>query len=90
MIPVVTLDKEGKINGYQAFNDNLTPQEEINRLLLATLFGSQQKLTNIRDAYSRKMMNGKYDDAKIAAIKTAALALNTAVDTAIKTFEAAV
>ena len=46
MIPVVTLDNKGEVIGQQAFNDNLTVVEQINRTMLSTLFCAQQKLTN--------------------------------------------
>ena len=46
MIPVVTINNKGEVVGQQAFNDNLTTVEQINRAMLATLCLAQQKLTN--------------------------------------------
>lgn len=87
MIPVVTLDKEGNINGQQAFNDNLTLQEQINRAMLAVIFTAQQKLTNDKNDLDKIIMSGKYTDTELTTINTAVNTLKTAVDSAIKTFE---
>lgn len=89
MIPVVTLDKEGKVIGQQAFNDNLTAVEELNRVLLATVFGAQQKLTNLKHAVDKKVMAGAYTEAQLATLLSAAETLHTAIQGAMSTFEAA-
>lgn len=85
MIPVTIISNEGKVIGQQAFNDNLTAVEEINRIMLATLYCSQQKLTNDKAALDAILANA--DDAKIAELKTAAEALHKAVADAVAAFE---
>lgn len=90
MIPVVTLNNKGEVVGQQAFNDNLTHVEQINRKLLAAIFCTQQKLTNDRDECERMIMAGKYDEAKLTAVDTAATALVKALDAAIVAFEEAI
>lgn len=90
MIPIITLDKEGKVNGVQAFNDNLTAQEQINRAMLATLFITSQKLTNDKNKVDEFIMKGEYTEEKLTEIKTAAFALHKAISEAIDTFEEAI
>lgn len=89
MIPIVTLDKTGKINGQQAFNDNLTMQEQIGRSILTTVMVASQKLTNDKNAIDKIIMEGSYDSAKLEALNEAAIALNKAISEAIATFEEA-
>lgn len=90
MIPVVTLDQKGNVVGQQAFNDNLTVVEQINRTMLSTLFCAQQKLTNDKNALDKIIMSGDYDDAKLAKLQAAVEALHKAVGEAVTTFETAI
>lgn len=90
MIPITVLNKKGEVVGTQAFNDNLTTVEQINRALLATIYSSQLELTNTMNEYDRLMGAGKYDDAKLTAINTAAQTLHKSVLDAINTFKTAI
>lgn len=90
MIPIVMLNNEGKVVGQQAYNDNLTVVEEINRIMLATLFCGQQKLTNDKNALDQIIMKGEYDAAQLATLKTAVEALHKSVSEALATFETAI
>ena len=38
MIPIEILNNKGELIGQQAFNDNLTTVEQINRVMVQTLF----------------------------------------------------
>lgn len=87
MIPVTSINNAGELS-YQVFNDNLTPVEQINRKILCTLLYAQSALTNDKNEFDVNVGKVAYDDAKIAAINTAATTLVTAVKTAIETFEA--
>lgn len=89
MIPVVTIDNKGEVIGHQAFNDNLTPVEQLNRETLAILVGAQQKLTNLKYKVDTYVMFGNRTAEDITQLKTAAEELGKAVATAIATFEAA-
>ena len=90
MIPVVTINNKGEVVGQQAFNDNLTTVEQINRAMLATLCLAQQKLTNDKNVLDKIIMSGKYDTEKLEAYKEAAFALYKAVCEAVTTFETVV
>ena len=90
MIPVVTMNNKGEVIGQQAFNDNLTVVEEINRIMLATLFCGQQRLTNDKHALDQIIMKGEYDAAQLAALKAAVEALHKSVSEALATFEIAI
>lgn len=90
MIPIVMLNNEGKVVGQQAYNDNLTVVEEINRIMLATLFCGQQRLTNDKHALDQIIMKGEYDAAQLAALKTAVETLHKSVSEALATFEIAI
>lgn len=90
MIPVVTLDKKGEVIGQQAFNDNLTVVEQINRSMLATLVCAQQKLTNDKNKLDRIIMAGDYSAEKLVAIKDAVFALQKAMTSAVADFEKAI
>ncbi len=90
MIPVVMLDNKGEVIGQQAFNDNLTTVEQLNRKLLAAIVCSQQKLTNLKNDVDKYIMYAKRTDEDVAQLKTAADALVSALNTAVKTFETAV
>ena len=90
MIPVVTLNNKGEVIGQQAFNDNLTVVEQINRTMLSTLFCAQQKLTNDKNALDRIIMSGNYDEAKLTKINKAVVALHKAMTEAVETFETAI
>ena len=50
MIPVTILNDQGKVIGQQAFNDNLTLIETLNRTLLAVIYKTQLELTNKKTA----------------------------------------
>lgn len=90
MIPVVMLDNKGEVIGQQAFNDNLTAVEQLNRELLAAIVCSQQKLTNLKNDVDKYIMYAKRTDEDVAQLKTAADALVSALNMAVKTFETAV
>lgn len=90
MIPVVTLNNKGEVIGQQAFNDNLTVQEQINRTMLGVLFCTQQKLTNDKNALDKIIMSGEYDDEKLGKLQEAVEALHKTVTEAVATFEAAI
>lgn len=90
MIPVVTLNNKGEVNGQQAFNDNLTVVEQINRQMLATLFLSQQKLTNDLNKLDKIITSGDYTATQLTAYQTAVNTLHSAVSSAIETFETAI
>lgn len=90
MIPVITLNNKGEVIGQQAFNDILTTVEQINRALLATIYGSQLKLTNGKNAYDKLVNAGTLTEAQLTAIKGAADTLNKTVMDAIETFDKAV
>lgn len=90
MIPVVTLNSKGEVVGQQAFNDNLTEQEELNRIMLATLFCAQQKLTNDKNKLDKIIASGNYTATELTGYVTAATTLYNAVESAIKTFETAI
>lgn len=90
MIPVVTLNDKGEVIGQQAFNDNMTVVEQIGRVMLDTLFCSQQKLTNDKDKLDKILMSGECTDAKMAEYHDAAVALNKAVVAAVAAFEKAI
>ena len=90
MIPVVTLDNKGEVIGQQAFNDNLTVVEQINRTMLSILFCAQQKLTNDKNALDRIIMSGNYDEAKLTKLNEAVVALHKAMTEAVETFETAI
>lgn len=90
MIPVVTLDQKGNVIGQQAFNDNLTPVEQINRTMLSTLFYAQQKLTNDKNDLDKIIMSGNYTAEKLAKLQTAVDALHKAVGEAVVAFETAI
>lgn len=90
MIPVTILDNEGKVAGQQAFNDNLTPQEEINRILLDTYYKCQMMLTNTTNGVSVIIGKGDYTAKQLSDMKAAALTMHTAVISALETFKAAV
>lgn len=90
MIPVVTLDQKGNVIGQQAFNDNLTVVEQINRTMLSTLFYAQQKLTNDKNDLDKIIMSGNYTTEKLVKLQAAAEALHKAVGEAVVAFEIAV
>lgn len=90
MIPVVTLNNKGEVVGQQAFNDNLTMVEQLNRAMLGTLVYAQQKLTNDKYALDKVIMSGDYTDEKLTAYLGAANTLKKAVEDAVKAFETAI
>jgi adenylosuccinate lyase len=88
MIPVVTFN-EGDY-GYQVFNDNMTPVEQINRKVLMAIVYAQTKLVNDQNACSRKINAAQYTDAQLAAVNEAATTLYDAVKAAVDAFATAV
>lgn len=90
MIPVEILNNKGELIGQQAFNDNLTTVEQINRVMVQTLFYAQQKLTNDKNALDKIIMAGEYTAEKLDAYKAAADALYKSVSDAVVAFEAAI
>ena len=89
MIPVITTT-DGETFAYQVMNDNLTAEEQINRLLLAAITCPSVNLTNIKDEISRKIGNAEYDSTKLDDIKSAAETLVKSLNTAIDTFTTAI
>lgn len=85
MIPIVTTDKEGNLYT-QVFNDNLAVSEQINRILLSVYTHVHTKLVNDKFGFDQKVDKAEYTDEQLETIKTAALALSTAVSTAIGDF----
>lgn len=90
MIPVVTLDNKGEVIGHQAFNDNLTIVEQINRAMVELLFTCDQKLTNDKNKLDQILMSGAYTAEQLETLKTAVLALNKSMSDAITAFETAI
>nr|DAI22727.1 MAG TPA: hypothetical protein [Caudoviricetes sp.] len=90
MIPVVTMNKNGEL-GYQVFNDNLAPVEQINRKVLTAFYTIQTKLTNDFAQFGQAQGELKYKDTKmIDDINKAADKLVAEVNTALTAFETAI
>lgn len=89
MIPVITMDKNGTTN-YQVFNDNLTTVEQINRILLHTVFYAQQTLVNEDTSVMQDIGKAKYTDEQLTTLKTKAEELDKAVRDAVAAFATAV
>ena len=93
MIPVTILNDQGKVIGQQAFNDNLTLIETLNRTLLAVIYKTQLELTNKKTALDEALSdNTKIEgyDAKLQALTTASFELDKAITAAIETFDGVV
>lgn len=90
MVPINVINNKGEVIGQQAWNDNLTVVEQLNRSMLDTLVFAQQKLTNNKNKLDRIVASGNYDAEKLSSLMSAATALNSAVHEAIATFEAAI
>lgn len=89
MIPVVTMNKDGEL-GYQVFNDNLAPVEQINRKILTAFYTIQTKLTNDFAQFGQAQGELKYEDTQIDAINKAADKLVADVNAALTAFETAI
>lgn len=89
MIPVVTMNKDGDL-GYQVFNDNLAPVEQINRKVLTAFYAAQTKLTNDFAQFSQAQGKLEYEDTQIDAINAAADKLVADVNEALVAFETAI
>lgn len=90
MIPIITLNDKGQINGQQAFNDNLTAVEQINRVMVATLFAVQQALTNDKNKLDQIINKGEYTEAQLTKYAEAVNTLHVSLHDALKTFETAI
>lgn len=93
MIPVTILNDQGKVIGQQAFNDNLTLIETLNRTLLAVIYKTQLELTNKKTALDEALSDStKIEgyDAKLQALTEASFALDKAITAAIETFDGVV
>lgn len=93
MIPVTILNDQGKVIGQQAFNDNLTLIETLNRTLLAVIYKTQLELTNKKTALDEALSDStKIEgyDAKLQALTEASFALDKAITAAIEAFDGVV
>lgn len=93
MIPVTILNDQGKVIGQQAFNDNLTLIETLNRTLLAVIYKTQLELTNKKTALDEALSDStKIEgyDAKLQALTNASIELDKAITAAIKAFDQAI
>ena len=90
MIPIQILDNKGQLVGQQAFNDNLSPIEQVNRSILYTIIYAQQELTNAKNKIDMFFMSGQETTEDIEAIETATAALKKAVCDAVVAFNGVV
>lgn len=93
MIPVTILNDQGKVIGQQAFNDNLTLIETLNRTLLAIIYKTQLELTNKKTALDEALSDStKIEgyDAKLQALTEASITLDKAITAAIEVFDGVV
>lgn len=91
MIPIEILDNTtGKVTGQQAFNDNLTVVEQVNRGMLYSLYTIGQRVTNDKYRMDVLINSGKYTQSELADLKAAVDAFAKASNAALKELETAI